>query len=283
MRSKPIDGAEHLANKGIIVMSDTDIYRSSMLFRIRGDIVATAEDAYGEVTVIDNKVYRLLSFDRVFEQSKMQKSNPVIPVHKYICAMLMATALTPANRVLVLGLGGGCLIRPLFARNPQIAIDVVELRQAVLDIAMVHFHLPVSADIHYHVDDAAHFIAQAERCRYQLIFSDLYSASSIVPFQSSHEFLRQCAQTLQPDGWLVLNHPQAPDEDSTFSDTLTSLFRTVLYCTTPSGNVVIYASVGHHSTPLTQLRAMMKASGEGYQSDFSLLAPKIYRWPGQHA
>lgn len=264
-------------------MSDKEAYTSSMLFRIRGDIVATAEDAHGEVTVIDNKVYRLLSFDRVFEQSKMQKSNPIIPVHKYICAMLMATALTPANRVLVLGLGGGCLIRPLFAYNPQIAIDVVELRQAVLDIALAHFHLPVTADIHYRVEDAAHFIAQTVPARYQLIFSDLYSASAIVPLQSSFEFLRQCAQMLQPDGWLVLNHPQSPDEDSAFSDALTTLFPTVLYCTTPSGNVVIYASIGHCSTPLTQLRTMMKTSGERYQSDFSLLVPNIYRWPGQQA
>lgn len=268
---------------GIIIMSDNDVYSSSMLFRIRGDIVATAEDAHGEVTVIDNKVYRLLSFDRVFEQSKMQKSNPAIPVHKYICAMLMATALTPAKRVLVLGLGGGCLIRPLFAENPQIAMDIVELRQAVMDVALAHFHLPVTADIHYRIDDAAHFMAQAAPSRYSLIFSDLYSASAIVPLQSSREFLRQCAQALQSDGWLVLNHPQAPDEDSAFSNALTTLFRTVLYCTTPSGNVVIYASPGHCSTPLTQLRTMMKASGERYQSDFSLLAHKIYRWPGQQA
>lgn len=264
-------------------MSDNEVYTSSMLFRIRGDIIATAQDEHGEVTVIDNKVYRLLSFDRIFEQSKMQKSNPVLPVHKYICAMLMATALTPANSVLVLGLGGGCLIRPLFAHNPEIAIDVVELRQAVLDIALDHFCLPATADIHYQIDDAAHFIAQAAPDRYQLILSDLYSASAIVPLQSSREFLRQCARMLQPDGWLVLNHPQGPDEDCAFSDALTTLFRTVLYCTTPSGNVVIYASIGHCSTPLTQLRTMMKASGEWYQSDFSLLAHKIYRWPGQQA
>lgn len=264
-------------------MSDTDIYHSSMLFRIRGDIVATAEDAYGEITVIDNKVYRLLSFDRVFEQSKMQKSNPNLPVHKYICAMLMATALAPAGNVLVLGLGGGSLIRPLYADNPQIAIDVVELRQAVLDIARDHFHLPLSADIHYRIDDAGNFMAQAEDVRYQLILSDLYSASAIVPLQSSRDFLQQCAQKLQPGGWLVLNHPHAPDKDTVFSDTLTTLFRTVLYCTTPSGNVVIYASTGRCDMPLNQLRTLMKTSGKRFQSDFSLLAQHIFRWPGQQA
>lgn len=264
-------------------MSDPDVYSSSMLFRIRGDIVATAEDAWGEVTVIDSKAYRLLSFDRVFEQSKMQKSNPALPVHNYICAMLMATALIPAEKVLVLGLGGGSLIRPLYADNPAIAIDVVELRQAVLDIARGYFHLPETRDIHYRVDDAAHFISGAEKARYQIIFSDLYSASAIVPLQSSYEFLRQCAQTLQPGGWLVLNHPQAPDEHSAFSQALNSLFASVLYCTAPSGNVVIYASSAQVSTPLSQLQIMMKKSGARFHSDFSMLANTLHRWPGQQA
>ena len=82
-------------------MSDNDVYTLPCCFAFRGDIVATAEDAYGEVTVIDNKVYRLLSFDRVFNKAKCRKSNPAATPRAQIhCAMLMATALTPATNVL---------------------------------------------------------------------------------------------------------------------------------------------------------------------------------------
>lgn len=261
-------------------MSDAQLYNSSPLFRIRGELVASVEDEQGEVSVIDNKIYRLMSFDRVFEQSKMQKSRPELPVHKYISAMLMAAALTPLDKVLLLGLGGGCLVRALHAHDPAIAIDVVELRQAVVDVAKSYFCLPLSNDIRYQVDDAALFIANALKGHYSLICSDLYSASAAVPLQSTRAFLRHCAQALQPGGWLVLNHQTAPDEDSAFSDALTSLFSTVLYCSTPSGNVVIYASREHCPSPLSELRDRMKKSGALFQSDFSLLAQKVYRWPG---
>ncbi|HBT12975.1 MAG TPA: hypothetical protein DEA88_07310, partial [Erwinia persicina] len=136
---------------GVITMSDIDLYTSSPLFRIRGDIVTTVKDDHGEVIVIDNKTFRIMSFDRIFEQSKMQKNHSALPVHFYIRAMLMAVALTPAKRVLLLGLGGGSLVRALFARNPDIVIDVVELRHAVLAVAQDYFHLPVSEHIHYQV------------------------------------------------------------------------------------------------------------------------------------
>lgn len=264
-------------------MSDADLYRLSPLFRIRGEHIASVEDELGEVSVIDNKVYRMLSFDRVFEQSKMQKSQPALPVHKYICAMLMASALVPAENVLILGLGGGCLVRALYACRPQIALDVVELRQAVIDVAKTYFSLPHSDRILCQAGDAAHFIAHAERARYQLIFSDLYSASAAAPLQSSHAFLQHCAQALQPHGWLVLNHHTAPDEDSAFSAALIALFHCVLYCTTPSGNVVIYACREHCDIPLTGIRQRMKQSGVLFQSDFSLLAQKVFRWPGSRS
>ena len=262
-------------------MSDNDLFTSSPLFRIRGELIASVRDDRGEVMVIDNKVFRIMSFDRIYEQSKMQKDNPILPVHNYIRAMLMAVALTPVSRALVLGLGGGSLVRSLYARDPAIALEVVELRQAVLSVAQEHFHLPDSPAIHYQVGDAAEAVAGGERGRYQLIFSDLYSADAMAPLQTSERFLRHCADKLQDGGWLVLNHSKQPDPSSPFSQALQAIFRTLLYCTTPSSNVVIYACVSPVADSLAGLRRQMKASGVDFHTDFTPLAQKLAVWPGK--
>ncbi|ADP12792.1 Spermidine synthase-like protein [Erwinia sp. Ejp617] len=120
-------------------MSDLDIYSSSTLFQLRGTQVATMQDEFGTVTVIDNRDFRSMSFDLIFEQSKMLKSNAALPVHNYVRAMLMARTLVKAQEILLLGLGGGRLLRSLFACNPRIAVDVVELHQAVLSVRRTIF------------------------------------------------------------------------------------------------------------------------------------------------
>ncbi|MTD25667.1 spermidine synthase [Erwinia sorbitola] len=261
-------------------MSISDLYTFAPLFRIRGDIITSVNDAYGEVTVIDNKHFRIMSFDRVFEQSKMQISAPWLPVHNYISAMLMSVALTPASQVMVLGLGGGCLVRALHARNTEIAINVVELRAAVLCVAQVYFHLPMSNSIHYQVGDAAQAVANDDGSRYHLILSDLYSANAIAPLQSSAVFLRHCAAKLRDDGWLVLNHSEQPENISQFSQTLLELFATVLYCIAPSGNVVVYASPSRIAATLPELQQRMKECGSDFDTDFAPLAQKLAYWPG---
>lgn len=265
-------------------MSDVNFYSSSPLFQLRGTLVASMQDEFGNVTVIDRQGYRSMSFDRIFEQSKMLKSQPTQPIHNYIRAMLMAVALVDAENVLMLGLGGGSLLRSLHARNAHIAVDVVELRQAVLNVAQDYFYLPQSEKIRYLIDDAAHFLADNGIHRdYQLIFSDLYNANALAPLQSTAKFLRDCAARLQPGGWLVLNHPQLPQQNQPFSRALLDTFNHLFYTTAPSGNVVIFASQSPCPHSLYQLRQLMKNSGADFTTDFTPLAQKLSRWPGSTA
>ncbi|ATZ11784.1 spermidine synthase [Erwinia amylovora] len=262
-------------------MSDADIYSSSTLFHLRGTQVASMQDEFGTVTVIDNRDFRSMSFDLIFEQSKMLKSNAALPVHHYIRAMLMARTLVKAQDILLLGLGGGSLLRSLYAGNPHIVVDVVELRQAVLRVAQDYFCLPQSDNVRYFIDDAARFIAgQNSQRGYQLIFSDLYNANALAPLQATEQFLRNCAARLQPGGWLVLNHPQLPQQDPLFSQALLAIFCSLFYTVAPSGNVVIFASRSPCPHPLHHLQRLMSSSGEDFTTDFTSLAQKLSRWPG---
>lgn len=261
-------------------MSDVD-FDSSPLFQLRGNLVASRQDEYGPVSVIDHRDFRSMSFDRVFEQSKMLKSQPALPVHNYIRAMLMAVTLTEAKDILLLGLGGGSLLRALFARDTGISVDVVELSQAVMRVAQDYFYLPQSENIRYVIDDAARFFADDRGQRnYHLIFSDLYNANALAPIQSTATFLRDCAARLQPGGWLVLNHPHLPSQNPTFSRALLDIFSSLFYTVAPSGNVVIFASRSPCPYPLHQLKRMMKECEADFASDFTPVAQKISRWPG---
>lgn len=256
-------------------MTDVEQTGSVSIFRIRGDIVASTHDEHGQITVIENKIYRILTFDRMCEQSKMQKSEPSLPVHNYIRAMLMAVALKSPKNALILGLGGGCLPRAIAARDATCAMDIVELRSAVIDVARQHFSLPEAEHIHYHAVDADTFITSAAGHRYDLIFSDLYAADTMSPLQEMETFLQHANRALSQDGWLVLNYPQRPAANGPLIQTLQRHFSTLLRCVVPSGNVVVYASNVPFDLPLRELQHSANRAGNEFGTDFSGLTPKL--------
>lgn len=260
-------------------MSISDPVKSLSPFRISGKRLARKEDEYGDVIVIESRTHLILTFDMIYEQSKMLKVSPSMPVHHYIRAMLMSLSFTPVENVLVLGLGGGCLVRAVNASNNKISQDVVEIREAVMCVAQKYFSLPDSSRAHYYVQDANDFMSRKNANRYDIIFSDLYSEDAMIPLQSMRSFLVSCADRLNDNGWLVINYHIPPDVYSLFSYTLHSLFKTVLYCTVPSGNTIIYASKTDIQTPLSKYEEWGNSVGEMFSCDVSDLSRRLSFWP----
>lgn len=260
-------------------MSILDPIKSLSPFRIHGKKLAHLEDEYGYVTVIENRNYFILTFDMIYEQSKILKASPIMPVHLYIRAMLMALAFTSVEKALILGLGGGCLVRAVNAYNNKTYLDVVELREAVLKVSKKYFSLPKTPRINYYTHDANYFMNLEGKGGYDIIFSDLYSEDAMVPLQSKGGFLVSCADRLTDNGWLVMNYHIPPDVSSFFSHALHSLFKTVLYCTTPSGNVIIYACKTDDSNSVLKYQKLGNFVGKTFSCDVDSLAQKISFWP----
>jgi spermidine synthase len=223
-------------------MTNMDIFSNKFYIQPQGDIVCHVTDEYGDIIVADTDEHRILRFEGINEQSKMLKKDVNLPVHNYSKAMLMATAFTPSQTVLLLGLGGGALLRTLHALNDQRIMDVVELRSGVLSVAREWFALPESDKIAYYIEDAEHYLRREGTHQYGLIFSDLYTAFSMEPRQGTEAFLRLCLNKLSDQGWLVLNYYEVPRAGSALYCALQEVFGEVLYCRVPSGNVVIYAA-----------------------------------------
>lgn len=207
---------------------------------IKGDIVHVANDRYGNILVIDDRKHRILSFDSVFEQSKMVRSAPHVPVHEYNRAMLLAIAYDEPARVTVLGLGGGVLAHGLHKLLPESRIQVFELRQKVADIAREWFSLPDSERLTVTVGDAGVAIERLPECGTDMILTDLYSADRMSPAQAQRQFIKTCSRALSDTGWLVLNYHRMPEPDGNLVRELKRQFPLLLVFKSKTNNWVIY-------------------------------------------
>ena len=207
---------------------------------IKGDIVHVARDKLGNILVIDDRKHRVLSFDSVFEQSKILRSAPHLPVHEYNRAMLLPIAWQEPERVTVLGLGGGALAHGLHRLLPESRIDVFELRQKVVEIAHEWFSLPNSERLKVTTADARLAVDNLPEGGTDLILTDLYSADRMSPAQAQRQFIKACSRALSKTGWLALNYHRMPDLDGTLFRELKRQFPVLLVFKSKTNNWVIY-------------------------------------------
>ncbi|MFB2764369.1 spermidine synthase [Marinobacter shengliensis] len=207
---------------------------------IKGDIVHVASDPHGNILVIDDRKHRILSFDSVFEQSKILRASPNVPVHEYNRAMLLPIAFASPSRVTVLGLGGGALAHGLFTLLPDSIIDVYELRRKVAEIAKDWFALPESERLRVHIADARLAVDQLPEASTDMILTDLYSADRMSPAQSQRQFIKACSRALSSAGWLVLNYHRMPEPDGNLLRELKRQFPLLLVFKSRTNNWVIY-------------------------------------------
>ena len=75
----------------------------------KGEIVHHTRDALGSILVVDYRKHRVLTFNSVFEQSKIDRRYPYLPVHEYNRAMMLPAVFANPGHVTILGLGGGVM------------------------------------------------------------------------------------------------------------------------------------------------------------------------------
>ncbi len=157
---------------------------------IAGDIVHVDRDNYGNILVIDDRKHRILSFDSIFEQSKIVRSAPHLPVHEYNRAMLLPIAFREPAHITVLGLGGGVLAHGLHRLLPESDIQVFELREKVASIARDWFALPETDRLKVTIQDARLAVENLPECGTEMILTDLYSADKMSPAQAQRQFIK---------------------------------------------------------------------------------------------
>ncbi|MGO8920506.1 MAG: spermidine synthase [Stellaceae bacterium] len=133
------------------------------------------------------------------EQSGMDLLHPERLIFHYERLMLIALALAARpGTALLLGLGGGAMLRHLRAYLPDCAVTVVERDRAVIELARRFFHItaPVVEA------DAQDFVAD-RRGAYDVILADLYDGRGMASFEPG--FWRDCAAALTQGGCIAVN------------------------------------------------------------------------------
>jgi spermidine synthase len=120
-------------------------------------------------------------------------------VFGYERLMMAAFALAREPRsALLLGLGGGAMLRHLAAYLPGCEITVVEREPVVQSIARRYFHVTRSVVM----ADAAEVVAAARRA-FDVVLVDLYDAGGAA--ETKTRFWKDCLRALRPGGALGIN------------------------------------------------------------------------------
>ncbi|MEX0603121.1 MAG: spermidine synthase [Marinobacter sp.] len=212
-----------------------------MSLRLRGTVIHQTEDALGSILVLDHGKHRILSFDTVFEQSKIARGKPHLPVHEYNRAMLLPIAFSLPRRATILGLGGGVLVGALHYLLPECELHAVELRPQVADVARRFFSLPEADKVRLTIADARPALRDMPTASTDFILTDLYGADRMSPAQSQRRFIDECERTLTSEGWLAINYHRMPTLDGRLYAHIRQLFACVLLFKSKTNNYVLYA------------------------------------------
>lgn len=166
---------------------------------------------YRDITVVQTGNRRCLIFN-VHRGDRNQTCVDVNDRDKLVFSytrMSFAGLLLNPNpqRILVAGLGGGSLPMTLTDLFPEASIDVVEVDQAVVNVAKQFFFFEENPNLKVAVSDARVFVKRAGLLgqTYDYIVLDAFGGDYIPEHLLTQEFLEEVKQILAPDGVLVAN------------------------------------------------------------------------------
>lgn len=174
--------------------------------KYEGHLIHKSVDELGEIEVVDDAVYRSMHFGSAPKQSSMLLRDPLYLALTYTRAMTAALLFNPApQRVLLIGLGGGSLAKFLLHYVPECHIDVVEMRQRVVEVAYSHFKLPEDPRLKVHIGDGGSFVRNSERGVYDLLLIDAFLGNGIARSVCGISFFEACRNLLRDGGLFSMN------------------------------------------------------------------------------
>ncbi|NTW28141.1 MAG: fused MFS/spermidine synthase [Coriobacteriia bacterium] len=162
------------------------------------------DSAYHKLKVIDHDGVRSLKFERN-HQSSMSLADPFETDIEYVGYLHLTLAVKhDAEWTLVLGLGGGSVVKRMWRDYPAMHIDVVELDPDVVEIAHELFALPLDERITVTVADGRDFVATSDDI-YDIIIVDAFDDDRVPRQLMTEEFMRTMRDCLAPDGVVAYN------------------------------------------------------------------------------
>ncbi len=183
--------------------------------RIRGTILCRCQDECGEIIVAEEGNKRSLYFGEGIIQSTIQTDRPDLLLEDYNEAMMSGLIfINELRSVLLIGLGGCSLVHFLLKAVPDCAVDVVEIRQEVIDLSREFFLLPAD-NPHLRIVHAAgnDFVRQrkADSRKYDMIIVDAFDEIGPAVSLLEWDFLNACRMRLNENGVFIINLWHSPE------------------------------------------------------------------------
>jgi spermidine synthase len=183
--------------------------------KIKGVILSHCRDDFGEIFIAEDGAIRSLYFGEVI-QSSIRPDRPAELTEDYNRALMSALLFKDNPRtILLIGLGGCSLLHFLLSAFPECVIDIVEIREKVIDLARDFFLLP-RGNSHLRIFHAAgqDFIRQHDSGnRYDLIIVDAFDESGPAVSLLEKDFPAECRKRMDRDGIFAVNLWSRPKDD----------------------------------------------------------------------
>lgn len=175
-----------------------------------GFVVHQSQSDEGMIEVVDAGDLRSLHFGTFPRQSCMSMTTPHSLELTYTEAMMAALLLNDApKRILVVGLGGGSLVRFLLHHFSDCHIDVVEYREDVVKVAYGYFQVPeYDKRLKVHIGDGYQFVQSRffqDEIGYDLLLVDAYDHVGMSESVGLTAFFDACAGLLTAKGVMSIN------------------------------------------------------------------------------
>lgn len=108
--------------------------------------------------------------------------------------------------ILVLGVGGGTVMKILEQRIHKPHITAVDIDASIISIAKEYFGFDSFPFIRFIVDDAKKYINRAPAHSYDLVVIDLFIGRIIPDFVASSLFYQSLKRCLKPRGIVLINY-----------------------------------------------------------------------------
>lgn len=182
-------------------------------------------------------------------QSRIDLTAPHRLISPYARAMFGSYLYQPhPRRVLIVGLGGGAMVRFLTHHEPEARIDAVEIDPAVVRLADQYFGAGSGGNVRVHTADAVAFVESATD-HYDLILMDAFlrpsgdtDATGVPARLKTEAFLNRLKQALNPGGVVAFNVNEHDKMAGDIALVTTVFGGAAVYNCPPAENKVIIAT-----------------------------------------
>lgn len=163
------------------------------------------DDTYGKPYVIDDGEWRFLHFDQRLVQSAMRVAAPNALDVRYTQKMMSFLLFQPRpRRIVLIGLGGGSLVKFCHYRLPAAHLVVLENNPDVIALRDAFWLPPDGPGLQVLEADGAEYLAGAAK-GIDALLVDAFDKSGFAPSLAGPEFFEQAKAKLAGNGVLVVN------------------------------------------------------------------------------